>query len=123
MNDKELSKFRWPFLLLLVLFYSAAACIDQSADTEINTVVYQFADISIGDTIPQTSMVWTMLAAQEVMRRVDGMVYSTWSGWTLSECHRYGIKPDRTKCLAARFHELSAERDRYILELQILGYR
>jgi len=55
----------------LPLLFLLAGCIDSSMDTEVNTVVYQFADIAVGDKIPNTTMVWAVEDAHEVLRLVN----------------------------------------------------
>lgn len=101
------------YLLLLLL----VGCIDQSADTEVTTIVYQFADITVGDTIPNTAMVWSAEDAREVMRRVD-----TTHKRSVEHCeHVYYT--ERDGCYAVRTRELLGAREQYIRELQILGIR
>ncbi len=104
------------YLLLLLL----VGCIDSSMDTEVNTVVYQFADVTVGDTIPSTSLVWSTAHVEEVRRTVSGMRFAC-CGWKLSVQHCNDRRNDRENCFATRMRALATERDRYIRELQILG--
>ena len=106
-------------LLLLVL----AGCVDASQDTTVTTVVYQFADITVGDTIPNTTLVWSAEDAREVMRTLDRTVdeYMKWGGWYVTNCMWYHKDHQRVACFDARVRALAAFRDQYIRELQILG--
>ena len=112
-------------LLLLCL-----GCVDASSDTEVTTVVYQFADITVGDVIPNTSLVWSAEDAREVMRRVDDIDIAV-GRWTFSKgLRRYNLGKCETprygtvqQCYADRESKLTDVRDRYIRDLQILGVR
>jgi len=72
--------------LLLLLFLAGCIdhSIDRSVDTEVNnTVVYQFAGIAVGDTIPNTLLVWRAEHAESIRQLVDEMYFAL-GGWKLS---------------------------------------
>lgn len=106
------------YLLLLLL----AGCIDSSMDTEVNTVVYQFTSITVGDTIPGLVVVWSRGDANNVIGAVDEMRFSRHPSIRLSDCVRVHLR-HREHCYGEREAALLATRDRYIRELQILGFR
>lgn len=113
----------------LVLLLCLVGCVgNETATTEVT--VYQFVDITVGDTIPGTVLIWDMEDAREVMRQLDGAVAG--HRHTVGNCydrHRMGIFADYytpeaiAECDKWRRAALLRIRERYIGDLQILGVR
>jgi hypothetical protein len=87
----------------LILLLGLVGCVDTSTDTEFNLTVYQFAHITVDDTIPGTVLVWTSEDAREVMRRVNLYRNVCPGGWAHGLHTHYNLaKCNNEKCFQWR---------------------
>jgi len=103
------------YLLLLLL----VGCMDSSVSSEVNnTVVYQFAEITVGDTVPSTFHVWSADDARAVIALTE-----TTHKLSIEHCEHASRPSRRRSCYFEREQAIRRIRDHYIRDLQILGVR